>query len=149
MTFDFFIPGKPVGKGRPKFGNGRTYTPEKTVNYENLVQVCFMKAYPGAEPIKARVPVVVLMTAFYPIPVRKSEKQRDRMTAGLVVPTVKPDADNVAKIVLDALNGIAYYDDAQIVGLHVLKRYAEEPGVKVRITEYEEFLKNCVVTLKG
>ena len=149
MTFDFFIPGKPCGKGRPKFGNGRTYTPEKTVNYENLVQVCFMQAYPGAEPIKARVPVVALMTAYYPIPASTSKKQRDRMTAGLVVPTVKPDADNVAKIVLDALNGSAFCDDAQVVHLQVLKRYAEEPGVKVRITEYEEFLKNCVVTVKG
>jgi Holliday junction resolvase RusA-like endonuclease len=71
------------------------------------------------------------------------------MTAGLVVPTVKPDADNVAKIVLDALNGSAFCDDAQVVHLQVLKRYAEEPGVKVRITVYEEFLKNCVVTVKG
>ena len=149
MIFDFFIPGKPCGKGRPKFGNGMIYTPEKTVNYENLVRVCFMQAYPGAEPIKAKVPVVALMTAFYPIPASTSKKQRDRMTAGLVVPVVKPDADNAAKIVLDSLNGIAYHDDAQIVGLHVLKRYAEEPGVKVRIIEYEEFLKNCVVSVKG
>ena len=149
MIFDFFIPGKPCGKGRPMFGNGITYTPEKTVEYENFVRVCFMQAYPGAEPIKARVPVVALMTAFYPIPASTSKKQRDRMTAGLVVPVVKPDTDNVAKAVLDALNDIAYHDDAQIVHLQVLKRYAEEPGVKVRIIEYEEFLKSCVVSVKG
>lgn len=67
------------------------------------------------------------------------------MRAGLIVPTVKPDTDNVAKIVLDALNGIAYHDDAQIVQLTVLKRYSTEPKVKVKLIEYADFLKLCAV----
>jgi len=54
---------------------------------------------------------------------------------GCIYPTKKPDADNIAKIVLDALNGVAYTDDTQVVNLSVQKRYGEVAEVKVEITE--------------
>lgn len=132
MIFEFTIPGKPCGKGRPRFTkSGHTFTPEKTANYETLVKLAFKQAYPDAEPIAAKTAVVAKITAYFPIPQSASKKQRGKMAGGLVLPTTKPDTDNIAKIVLDALNGIAYHDDAQIAQLTVLKRYSDEPKVTV------------------
>ena len=49
--------------------------------------------------------------------------------------TSKPDVDNLAKAVLDALNGILYEDDSQVVMLAVTKQYAkEEPGTMVTLS---------------
>lgn len=132
MIFEFTIPGKPCGKGRPRFTkNGHTFTPEKTANYETLVKLAFRQVYPGAEPIAAKVEVIAKITAYYPIPVSTSKKLQARMRAGLLKPTTKPDTDNIAKICLDALNGIAYHDDAQIVELQVKKLYSDDPRVEV------------------
>ena len=50
-------------------------------------------------------------------------------------PKVKPDLDNVVKAVLDALNGVVYRDDAQVVNLVATKRYATEPRVEVYVFE--------------
>lgn len=136
MIFTFSIPGKPCGKQRPKFGAGRTYTPEKTVNYENLVKLRFKQAYPNAEPIAAKVPIMARVTAYYPIPANTTKKKLDDIKCGLVRPTNKPDTDNIAKICLDALNGIAYHDDAQIVRLFVEKWYSTEPHVRIEIAEW-------------
>lgn len=55
------------------------------------------------------------------------------MISGALLPTKKPDLDNVAKIVCDALNGVAYKDDAQIVDLKVHKYFSETPEVVVVI----------------
>lgn len=134
--FKFSIPGKPCGKQRPKFANGRTYTPEKTVSYENLVKLCFRQAYPDTEPIAAKVPLEAVITAKYPIPQSMTKKGREQIKSGELRPTVKPDCDNIAKIILDALNGIAYHDDAQIVTLMLSKWYAEEPCVLVELREW-------------
>lgn len=132
MIFEFTIPGKPCGKGRPRFTkSGHTFTPEKTVNYETLVKLAFRQAYLSAEPIAAKVEVIAKITAYYPIPVSASKKLQAHMRTGLMKPTTKPDTDNIAKICLDALNGIAYHDDAQIVELQVSKLYSDEPRVVV------------------
>lgn len=52
-------------------------------------------------------------------------------------PTKKPDADNIIKVILDALNGLAYQDDAQIYRVYFEKMYAEIPETKVLIKNYE------------
>jgi Holliday junction resolvase RusA-like endonuclease len=52
-----------------------------------------------------------------------------------IYPTIKPDTDNIAKSILDSLNGIAYKDDKQVVKLTVEKRYDEIPSVSVWISE--------------
>lgn len=138
MIFEFTIPGKPCAKGRPRFTkSGHTFTPEKTVNYETLVKLAFWQAYPSAEPIAAKVEVIAKIKAYYPIPVSASKKLQTRMRAGLMKPTTKPDTDNIAKICLDALNGIVYHDDAQIVELQVTKLYSDEPRVVVWLAANE------------
>lgn len=132
----FTIPGEPKGKGRPRFTKqGRTFTPDTTANYENLVKVMFMQAYPGHEPIPKDTPLTAHLTAFYAIPKGASKKKALSMENGEIRPTKKPDTDNIAKIVLDALNGLAYHDDAQVVELTVIKTYSHIPRVEVEICD--------------
>jgi Holliday junction resolvase RusA-like endonuclease len=133
MQITFEIPGEPMGKQRPKFGKGFTYTPEKTVNYETLVKMEYHnqvgKMLDGE--IKATI------NAFYAIPKSASKKKSDLMCIRAIRPTKKPDMDNIAKIVLDSLNGIAYKDDSQVVDLVVRKYYSDVPGVTVILENKE------------
>lgn len=132
----FTIPGAPQGKARPRtvFGGTRTYTPEKTVNYEALVKLSYQQAAKGAY-LDAGVPVRVRIDAYYDVPKSTSKRKLRDMLIGLLFPTKKPDWDNIGKIVCDALNGIAYKDDAQVVDGHVLKHYSDVPHTDVLIEE--------------
>ena len=69
------------------------------------------------------------------IPQSKSKKQKEKMITGEIKPIVKPDVDNVAKSILDALNGIIYLDDKQIIELNIEKIYAETSWTEVKIKE--------------
>ncbi len=131
-SVSFTVPGNPQGKARPRFGNGHTYTPAKTVMYENLIRACYrrmVKMLGHENPFQGQVQVYI--TAVYPIPKSASKKRRGAMLGGKLLPTVKPDLDNVIKAVLDALNGVAYLDDSQIVSLSASKRYGITPRVEV------------------
>jgi Holliday junction resolvase RusA-like endonuclease len=133
MQITFEIPGEPMGKQRPKFGKGFTYTPEKTVNYETLVKMEYHNQINKMLDGEIRAKII----AFYPIPKSASKKKQFSMRMGDVMPTKKPDADNIAKIVLDSLNGIAYKDDSQVVNLQVCKLYADNPRVRVVLSGKE------------
>lgn len=78
-------------------------------------------------------PLLVTITAYFPIPSKATKAERAMILSGGGHVTSKPDADNIAKIILDALNGIAYEDDAQVEELTVRRRYAAEPCVRVTI----------------
>lgn len=133
MTFySFEIPGKPFGKQRPRMNthSHRTYTPAETVNYETFVKMCFLDKYPDAIPEDGNV--VIAIDAYFPIPDSWSKKKKQQALDGDIRPR-KPDWDNIGKAVSDALNGIAYKDDAQAYDARVIKRYGEKPCVKVAI----------------
>lgn len=128
------IPGSPKGKSRTKFGNGHAYTPEATTEYEQLAGSLYQAAggsYFGEEAI------VVEIIAGYAVPKRTSKRQQQKMISGTLFPTKKPDADNIAKIILDGLNGIAYKDDKQIVSCMVTKKYMEKPCTIVMVDRME------------
>ena len=135
MKAEFTVPGEVCAKGRPRFVNrGRfvqTYTPDKTVNYENLVRLSFMQA--GCEKLSGAIKAEIKV--FMQMPKSESMKKKAAMMAGQIRPTKKPDADNCAKSVLDALNKIAFDDDSQIVELHVNKYYSENPRVTITLEE--------------
>jgi Holliday junction resolvase RusA-like endonuclease len=124
----FIIPGEPTGKARPRVTKWGTHTPEKTVLYENLVKT----AYDG---ILHDGYIEMNVKAFYSIPKSASKKKCLEMKTGKILPTKKPDCDNVLKIIADALNKIAYNDDAQIVRATVEKYYSDVPRVEVEIKE--------------
>lgn len=137
-SIEFTIPGPPQGKARPKVtrnkysGKSLTYTPDKTVSYEELTRIRYLAAAHGFKfPNDAQI--VVQITAWYPILKSKSEKVKVAMQAGELKPMKKPDWDNIGKIVCDALNGIAYEDDSQIVLGQVAKAYSANPRTDVRL----------------
>lgn len=136
MKFRFTVPGEPVGKGRPRVvrrgGFTQTYTPEKTASYENLVKLEFQRQ--GGRMLKDG-PVRLSIMAWYGIPKSASKRKQQAMIGGLIRPTKKPDADNCAKVIADALNGLAWRDDSQVVSLHVEKMFGEEPMVSVMMEE--------------
>lgn len=138
MVCDYFIvPGEPVAKSRPKFvqrgGFTRAITPEKTVSFENLVKLMFKQQCPTAVPFEKDVPLRVQITSFFTIPKSVSKKKRQDMIERRIRPTKKPDCDNLAKAICDALNGIAFYDDSQVVELVLDKFYGESPETWVTI----------------
>lgn len=136
----FTVFGTPVGKGRPKFstfnGHAMAHTPQKTVNYENLVKLSYQHEY-GGQIIEKDIPLRVEIDAFFPTPKATSKKRYNMMLEGKIRHTKKCDADNLAKAICDALNGIAYYDDSQVCELLVRKYYGPSPCVTVRIMEVE------------
>jgi Holliday junction resolvase RusA-like endonuclease len=111
---------------------GVVYTPAKTKNYEETVKWCYQMAAHGAR-FPDNEPLSMLVVAYRPIPKSASAKKKSLMRAGAERPITKPDWDNVGKIVSDALNGIAYRDDSQIVDARVVKRYSDNPMVKVSV----------------
>jgi Holliday junction resolvase RusA-like endonuclease len=78
-------------------------------------------------------PVALSLIVLHPIPKSWSKRRQDAALAGAERPTTKPDADNVAKVVADACNGVVWVDDAQVVELSVSKRYSSTPGVMVEV----------------
>jgi len=133
---EFTVPGEPVGKGRPRFNrySGKAFTPEKTVNYENLVRLEYQMQV-KEEPFPEKVMLRLLIKAYFGIPKSVSKKARAQMISMEQRPVKKPDMDNIIKAVADALNHIAYYDDSQIVSTTIEKYYAEQPRIEVTIEE--------------
>lgn len=134
---EFIVPGEPQGKARPRVERNKytgcvhARTPDKTVAYEELIRIrCPYQTLYGQ--------LNLAIDAVYGIPKSTSKKQSIDMRLGSILPTKKPDADNIAKIVMDALNGYVYPDDKNIVELVVRKRYIKDgeiPHIRVKITE--------------
>ncbi|MDK0626940.1 RusA family crossover junction endodeoxyribonuclease [Clostridium perfringens] len=116
------VTGKIRGKARPRVCRGHAFTPKDTVQYEKWVRDC----YKEQDGRYLEGPIKALIIAYYKIPKSYRKKRVQAIRDGLEKPTKKPDADNIAKIILDSLNGIAYKDDSQIVEIRVIKRYTEE-----------------------
>jgi len=139
MTFavTFTVDGNPVAKGRPRFAKRgkfvQTYTPQKTKDYESLVMDAASEAMGVSEPLDT--PMKIFIHIRMPIPKSYSKKMHQDCLDQLIRPTKKPDWDNVAKAITDALNGIVYVDDCQIVDAHVTKRYSDWAGVDVIVME--------------
>ncbi|MFI8375585.1 RusA family crossover junction endodeoxyribonuclease [Pseudomonas helleri] len=131
----FVVPGEAVGKGRPRVstigGHTRMFTPQKTANYETLIAMAAQQAMAGRELIGG--PVLVEMKILVTVAASWSKKKTAEALAGDVMPTKKPDADNVLKAICDAINGIVFKDDVQVVNVSLSKRFSETPGVSVRV----------------
>ena len=125
---DFIVDGKPQGKQRPRFSriSKTVYTPTKTAKYEKQIAKAYTDA--GGKCIPADCYVSVSVSAFFPIPKSYSKKKREDCLERILRPDKKPDMDNILKVVLDALNKVAYEDDKQVVELIGRKYYTESDG---------------------
>ena len=134
----FLVEGKPQGKARARtfynkrMGKMQSITPEQTKDYESLIRWSYKAA--GGQYLGEKL-ISVDIQAFYPIPQSFSKKKKEAAVSEQIRPTTKPDCDNVAKAVLDALNGVAYYDDNQVVCLSVNKYYGETGYLKITLSE--------------
>ena len=115
---------------------GHTYTPQNTVQYEHLVRY-FYHMQCGTAKFAPEIPLDVRIVAYFPIPKSASKKRQAMMRVNRLRPTKKPDCDNIAKAVLDALNDIAYHDDSQVVDHQLRKFYSDNPRVTVKIIAIE------------
>lgn len=101
-SIKFTVPGNPFGKQRPKFARmgtyTKTYTPKKTTQHEKEVAECFLEVARGRR-FKEKEPLDIRIIAYYPIPQSTSKKRRKEMLEHRIRPTVKPDLDNVAKLI--------------------------------------------------
>jgi len=138
MTFSltFHVDINPVPKGRPRFSKAggfmRSYTPKKTSDYETEVRTQAQSVM-TREPLET--PLAVYLYFRLRIPRSHSKKRQEACLNGSERPTKKPDIDNLAKSVLDGLNGVVWHDDSQIVSLHLTKVYARNPGIDLLIRE--------------
>jgi Holliday junction resolvase RusA-like endonuclease len=102
--------------------------------YRNALALTAKAALRGRSA--TQLPVAVLIHAFMPIPASWTARERMDARAGAEVPAATPDADNIGKLVGDALKEIIWMDDAQIVDLRVIKRYSETPALRVEVREF-------------
>ena len=136
MKYEFEVIGDIKGKARPRVNTYtcKAYTPTDTKDYELLVKQYFKIKYPRFVPLENRLSVKIVAT--FKVPKTTTKKDREQIEKGLISPTKKPDIDNIVKIILDALNQMAFKDDTQITKLEVEKVYGEEEKVYVAIEEY-------------
>lgn len=134
-----FIPGEPVPKGRPRayrMGRGRIghYTPEKTRNWERAARRVAASAMGSRAPLIG--PVRLKVTAVFSPPASWPRWKLSLVANERILPTGRFDADNIVKAVSDALNGVVWEDDAQVVAIEASKRYSAgsvAPGVYAEI----------------
>ena len=128
MEVKLFIPGMPVAKQRPKFFRRGaltgTYTPKKTVAWENLVAlISFPKRPPGGKmglPIRAKL--------IFTLPRPKTLPKR------VIYHVKRPDLDNLEKSIWDGMNKIMFTNDSQIYQVEKMKVYGDKIGVAVELT---------------
>jgi Holliday junction resolvase RusA-like endonuclease len=132
----FTIYGEPVAQGRPRAstqgGFVRMYDPAKSREYKNYVRLA---AAEFAPPKLLEGPLAMMVVAFRAIPKSYSKKKAAAAEAGQVYPVSKPDADNYLKGVKDALKGVMWMDDSQVVDAYVRKRYSAKPRVEITIRQ--------------
>lgn len=126
------VAGPPRGKGRPRFSRatGRAYTDAATRAYEGDLRAYAVDAMRGRDLFAG--PVLLKLMAIFPIPGTWSKKKRAAALAGAVRPTVKPDLDNILKLT-DALNGVVWVDDKQVVAITQIKVYGERPALRLEV----------------
>ena len=133
--------GDPMGKQRPRvsYANGivRTYTPQKTINYESLIAHEYNEKY-GKRMFDLNEPISAYVVAYFGLNKGDYGKNglnksgRTKMEQGFA--TTHIDIDNILKCLFDALNSICYPDDKQIVQVFASKRYTEDtPRVEIEL----------------
>ena len=128
------VEGRLTGKGRPRFFKGHAVTPQATRDYEKKVKTEYERQ--GGELFE--VPVRIKITAYKKVPKSYTKKRTELIRNGIEQPVNKPDIDNICKIVLDALNGVAYKDDTQVIRLAISKKYTESTErIEFEVKEYK------------
>ena len=137
----FTIPGKVQPKQRARVTKGgHAYTPAKTMNAEAFIKTRALEAMDGATPLEG--PLRLSVSIFRLTPKSFSRTKRDAVSSGELYPTTRPDLDNQIKLIKDALNGICFQDDSQVVTIFAQKRYCNLLEQTIVTIEQERRLIN-------
>lgn len=135
MNIELIVDGEPVGKARPRVTRqGHAYTPQKTRDAEKAIAAAYKRKY-GTYQQAEEAPLLLNVQAYMKVPKSDNQQTRQKKISGEIRPTKKPDGDNILKLVADALNGVAYPDDKQLVEQRVSKHYSLSPHTKITITD--------------
>ena len=129
---EFEVKGKIHGKQRPRFANGHAYTPKETRDYEKHIAMSYL-GQGGKYYGEKRIAVWILATLEPP----KSWSKKKRTQAIGKPVTVKPDGDNIEKIVFDGLEGYAYKNDKQVNPHGIYRVYGETEKLKIWVKAYD------------
>lgn len=129
---EIVLAGAPMGKERVRFvkATGRTFTPERTVNYEGRLALAGQAVMNGRPLLTG--PLSIVVDAYLPIPASKPKRWKLLALLSKVWPTSKPDIDNICKAACDALNLVVWTDDAQIVRAMLTKQYSDRPRLELK-----------------
>lgn len=125
------VPGEPQGKQRPRWSKVGTYTPKKSLNYETYIKELFATKYPDFMPLESDL--IMKLEIWLLIPGSASKKKKELMEKAIIRPAKRPDIDNVIKTVFDALEGLAFRNDSQIVTVIASKFYSHTPRLDVKL----------------
>lgn len=136
-SVDFTVLGPPQGKGRArsavlKNGNTVHYTPSNTRTYELVIATVAADSMRGRELMEG--PLHLHINAYFEVPHSWPKWKAREALLGNILPTVKPDLDNIEKAVKDALNGVVWRDDTQVTSCLKFKTYSDRPRVAVSVT---------------
>ncbi len=133
--FLFEIHGDPIPQKQTQFirKTGIAYDPSKKSRSQIQWQ-----SRPYAPSVPLQGPISVDITFYFAPPKSTSSVKRRQMLNHVIHHTKKPDADNCAYLITNALKGIFYDDDAQIIDLNIHKRFAEVAKTVVKIIAIEE-----------
>lgn len=132
----FKVDGKPKPKQSFRYSRFGSYTSKDVKDYARHIQASFYKEYPNWLPSKFNEkPLEVEIDVFMQVPKTASKKRQQAMLVHDIRPLKRPDIDNISKNILDALNGVVYADDKQIVSLQVSKFYAPDDYIFIKIRE--------------
>lgn len=115
-------------KQRPRKGKFGFYTPKETSASELLIRNSFTQSF-KFKPLENAIRLSIVVAL--PIPASTSKKNKTKMEEGFIYPAKRPDIDNYAKTICDALNGYLYKDDGQIVELKINKIYSVIPSTTI------------------
>lgn len=129
---EFNIKTRPVAKERPRFANGRVFTPKRTQDFENEVKKQIWQTKP--EKFEAGTHLMVLIECHF----KPTKKELEDNPNIINTPCTRyGDWDNMAKSICDAMNGMVYDDDKQIVIGTLCKMYSEEDAIKIMVKEID------------
>jgi Holliday junction resolvase RusA-like endonuclease len=140
-VIELIIPGDYHGQGRPRTVTNKftrkttTYNPNAKEKKDLQKLIRFLtreKPLTGA--------ISVNLTIYRKMQKSLSKKEREAKAKGIIRPTVKPDIDNKIKLILDAMNGIVWEDDNQIVELNAKEYYSDDPRIEAKIFELDEVM---------
>ena len=121
-------------KGGPALGMAGHMTHQRAASTKYVRRLARKNMPPDALRGPLTCPVRLTCVIYRAVPQSWSRRKRADAIADKIRPTTRPDVSNVIKGIEDALNGVWYADDSQIVEYGLIgKWYAEEPRVYVRL----------------